>query len=555
MPADPATGTAPAPPPPPPPGRYPGLVIAFRTARRAARSGVLWGYVFGLTVASSALGYVAAYKTQAQRARFATLFGRNAGLAAVNGPAHEIQTVAGYTVWKSFMFLMVLGAVWGLLTATRLLRGEEDAGRWELLLAGRTTRRAAAAQALAGLGAGLAVLWLLTAVITAVVGRSSKVHIATSPALFFALALVVAAAMFLALGALTSQLASSRRQAAGYAGAALGACYALRMVADSGTGLEWLRWVTPLGWVEQLQPLTAPRPLALLPIVALSALMGGLAIYLAGRRDLASSVLAGPATTKPHTRLLSGPTGLAARLAGPSAAGWAVAIAALSLLMGFIAKPGGSALTSSPTIEHVMSRLGAGGGSARAYLGLTFVIVAVIVAFLAASQVSSARAEEADGHLDLLLVRPVSRSGWLAGRVTVSTGLVVGGGLLAGLFAWAGAASQSSGVGIVTLLGAGANLVPPSLFILGTGFFTLGTWPRAATSITYGFLAWSLLIELVGGVFTSDHWVLDTSVFHQMASAPATAPDWARAAVLVLAGAAAAALGAVAFSRRDLAGA
>ncbi len=38
------------------------------------------------------------------------------------------------------MFLMVLGAVWGLLTATRLLRGEEDAGRWELLLAGQTTR-------------------------------------------------------------------------------------------------------------------------------------------------------------------------------------------------------------------------------------------------------------------------------------------------------------------------------------------------------------------------------------------------------------------------------
>ena len=49
---------------------------------------------------------------------------------------------------------MLLGAVWGLLTSTRLLRGEEDGGRWELLLAGRTTRRRAAAQALAGLGAG-----------------------------------------------------------------------------------------------------------------------------------------------------------------------------------------------------------------------------------------------------------------------------------------------------------------------------------------------------------------------------------------------------------------
>jgi hypothetical protein len=45
--------------------------------------------------------------------------------------------VAGYTVWKSFMFLIVVGSAWGLLTGTKLLRGEEDAGRWELLLAGR----------------------------------------------------------------------------------------------------------------------------------------------------------------------------------------------------------------------------------------------------------------------------------------------------------------------------------------------------------------------------------------------------------------------------------
>jgi putative exporter of polyketide antibiotics len=48
--------------------------------------------------------------------------------------------------------------------------------------------------------------------------------------------------------------------------------------------------------------------------------------------------------------------------------------------------------------------------------------------------------------------------------------------------------------------------------------------------------------------------VLDTSVFHQMASAPATAPDWTSATVLVLVGAAAVVLGAVAFRRRDLAG-
>ena len=208
-----------------------------------------------------------------ERAGLAKEFGSNAGVSALVGPAHDIQTVAGFTVWKCLAVLAVVGAVWGLLTGTRLLRGEEDAGRWELLLAGQTTRRAAAAQALAGLGCGLVALWAVTAVITVVVGRSSKVDISPAGALFLAVAVVAAAAMFLALGALASQLAPTRRQASTYASAVLGASYALRMVADSGTGLGWLRWASPLGWVEELQPLTSPHPLALLPIGGLVAVL------------------------------------------------------------------------------------------------------------------------------------------------------------------------------------------------------------------------------------------------------------------------------------------
>ena len=60
-------------------GRYPGATIAFRTARRAVRSGVLWGYIFGITVAASELGYNSTYKTRAERAHVAALFSNNAG--------------------------------------------------------------------------------------------------------------------------------------------------------------------------------------------------------------------------------------------------------------------------------------------------------------------------------------------------------------------------------------------------------------------------------------------------------------------------------------------
>ena len=67
---------------------------------------------------------------------------------------------AGSTRWpatpsyKSGMTVIILGAIWGLLIATRSLRGEEDAGRWELFLSGRTTRGRAAVQAAIGLGVG-----------------------------------------------------------------------------------------------------------------------------------------------------------------------------------------------------------------------------------------------------------------------------------------------------------------------------------------------------------------------------------------------------------------
>ncbi len=548
MPAEPAL-RAPA-----PAARRPGSVVAVRTARLALRSGVLWGWVFGLTVASSALGYVSAYKTPAARANFATTFGSNAGLDAIAGPANQLQTVAGYTVWKSLAFLSVLGALWGLLTATRLLRGEEDAGRWELLLAGQTTKRRATAQVIAGLGAGFAALFALTCVISVAVGHASKVHIATGSMAFFAIAVVSSAAIFLAAGALASQVAATRRQAAGYAGAALGVSYALRMVADSGTGLAWLRWATPLGWIEELQPLTSPRPLALVPIGALTALLAVIAVHLAGSRDLGASILADRGIARPRTRLLSGPLGLTVRLARATVLAWTGAIAATALLLGFVAKQAGQSFATTPSIEKVLTKLGAHGRGADAYLGVAFLIVAVLVAFVAIGQITAARGEEAAGHLEHFLVRPVARWTWLADRLSVSVTAIVASGLTAGLFTWLGAASEHAGVSFVGVLEAGLNLVPPALCILGIGVLTIGVWPRGTSIVTYAVLAWSFLIELVGGLVSSNHWLLDTSLFHQMAPAPAVSPDWTSGAVLVVLGAAAALIGGSALQYRDLAG-
>ncbi len=127
-------------------------------------------------------------------------------------------------------------------------------------------------------------------------------------------------------------------------------------------------------------------------------------------------------------------------------------------------------------------------------------------------------------------------------------------GVIAGVFTWVGTATEHTGLGFGTLLDAGLNVVPPALCILGIGALAFGLWPGASSVIVYGVLGWGLLIEIVGGIGALSHWVFDTSVFHQMSAAPAVTPDWTTAGVMVAVGMACAALGAVAFERRDLRG-
>ena len=105
-------------------GRSPRVVVLGQTTRKAARSAALWGYLFGVVVASSAISYTRIYRTQAEREHLAAAFGSNHASSALFGPAPQLQTVAGFTVLKASMTLMILGAIWGLLMSTRLLRGK-----------------------------------------------------------------------------------------------------------------------------------------------------------------------------------------------------------------------------------------------------------------------------------------------------------------------------------------------------------------------------------------------------------------------------------------------
>jgi ABC-2 type transport system permease protein len=534
--------------------RLPGVVVMRQALRRAVRSGAVWGLVFGLYVMAQTLSYTSVYKTVRQRDQMALAYGSNIGLNALIGPARDINTVNGYACWRLLGILSILGGIWGVLTATRLLRGEEESGRTELLLAGQTTRRGAVVQAMTGLGGGLALLFCLTLAGVVLTGRSPSVGFSLPACLYFSVTLVASAAEFLAVGALTSQLAVTRRQAATLAGTVFGVSYALRMVADSDPSLHWLVWLSPLGWIEESRPLTDPHPAALLPVLALVALVVYAAIHLSGLCDLGSAVFPARDSATPRLALLGGPIRLAVRLSRASAAGWLFAVAAFAVLIGSVAENSTKDVSGSADISQAIGRVGGHGSLAAIYLGLTFLVLALITSMVAAGQAAVIRTEEADGHLENLVVRPLCRTAWFTGRLGLSAVLIVVAALVAGFGAWAGSAGQHTGVSTGSLLLAGLNIAPASLLILGLGALAFGVRPRWTPVVVYGYLAWSFLVELLGSIVHASHWLMDTSVFFHMAPAPASDPDWASAGVVTGIAFACAVAGCAAFNRRDLAG-
>jgi ABC-2 type transport system permease protein len=533
-------------------GRRAGRAVFVTTARRAVRPGALWGLVFGGMVAATMSTYLSAFPTAAERSNMARSIEGNAAFEAIFGIIRRMDTVAGYTAYKTMFSMMIIGAVWGLLVATRLLRGEEDAGRWEVFLAGRTTRGGATLQAVAGLGAALVALWVPIAVLTAVGGSPSKIHIGVSASLFFATAVVAAAAMFMTIGAVLSQLAATRHDANVIGAAILAGSYLIRMAADSDPRIGGLRWLSPLGWIEELRPLTGSRAVAFLPIMALIAAGVAVAVKAASRRDLGASLFADRATPRSRIVLLGGQAVFTVRLTWRPVTAWLAALGFTGLVFGLVTQAAGASLQGSPTLARVIGRLGATGAGAVTYLGFVFLVAAGLVAVAVAGQISAIRNEEVAGHLDNLLVRPVARWRWLTVRLLVGLALVVVASVLTGVAAWVGAATQHAAVGFGSLVEAGFNVAPPAVFILGIGVLVYGLWPRAAIGVTYGLVVWSFFVEAFASVVNSNHWLRDTSPLLHIAPAPAADPNWTAAAWLAGLGALAAAAGVAAFTRRDL---
>jgi ABC-2 type transport system permease protein len=521
------------------PGLGAMLAVQWRTHRRAL---LIWMLVLIAGMVGTAGSIAGLYATPEQIHTYAQAVTAGDALVVVNGRVEGVDSLGGIIADEFGFLAALLIPLLGISLVAQATRAEEEAGRLELVLAGRVARHV---PILAGLIVASA------AILVIAVGFALGLTVFGVPAarsILYAASLGALAFVFAGLSALLAQVTLHSRGVYTWGLLVLALGYALRGVGDVTN--TWFTWLSPLGWAEKAAPFGDMRWWTLLIPLAAGGLLAALAILVAGRRDLGSALVRGGPGPARASSWLRSPLGLATTIHRPALLGWLAGTVILAGLMGALAQQFIDAILGNPAMAQALGV--SSGRPTDAMVAVTQLYIAIIATASVVQAVGSLRSEETTGRLEARLSGTLSRMGWLvAHTVVIVVGLlvivVVSSVVLAVGTAW----STGTAVDVGRILAAGAAYLPAELLVGGLALALFGLRPRALP-VAYAAVAVVAFIAFLGPGLRLPTWVLDLSPTTHVGNPPLGAVE---APPLVVIGAIAAVLGgaaAMGFRRRGV---
>lgn len=507
-----------------------------------------------LAVAATAAGMSALVAAQ-----YDSMFGGTLGAPAVQalaenpairilfGPPLALDSAGGFTVWRTGTPILLLASVWILLATTRITRGDEEAGRWQLLLAGRlrigdVVGRCLVAVTVSATVIGAAVVIALLATGTGPIG-----------AVIYGVGVAGVALTFATVGLLFAQVLPTRSAAVGAAVAAVGFAQLVRMLADGVPALAWSAWSSPFGLLGRAAPYAHDRVLPLVVLAAYPVVFGVAALLTAGHRDLDGGLVTVATSRAPRTRMLGSVGAFAVRRSLPITAGWAAGIGAYFLLIGAVIASIIDFLTANPRFAELAAAAGFVGLSSPAGLaGALFSLLSVPTGLYAMSRLSALVSDERARRWTLLFATPVPRNQLAGTEIAVTAAGVMVLHTVAGVAMAAGAAITGGHLGLAPALAGALNTVPIAWLALGAAALALGWLPSwvgfvGALPVVGGFL-WDVLADTVH----APEQLAALSPFKHLSRVPLEPPDWGAVAALTTIAVLLAVSGIAGYRRRDL---
>ena len=471
-----------------------------------------WGIGMGLVVISPMASVHALVTTPEARQQLVTL----AASFAWNADVVAVDTIGGYATWKIGIFVFLL-AVWPILAASRMLRGEEDRGSMDVLLSLPRPRMRVALEKVAAMWTALLVIGLLIGLLAFAGGKEFGGDFGVGDAVLYGLNLSLICAVFGSLALLISQFTQERGPAAGSTAGLLLVSIVLDMVHRVAPNTEWISRFSPIYYYNLSKPLVPSYGSnfgAMLVMLGLAAILSAAAVWLFARRDIGR--------TAPLPRWLRLPeraasTALPVRdwsIGSVYARGlgmiamptlwWTLGIAGFAGWMVYVVQlmeqKLSALLSGSTAMTELIKNLGGGDVGVNAgFLSAMFFFLPLLVMAFAVTQVNGWSADEQDGRLDLVLAAPQPRPSVLLGRFAALATATVFIAVVTLLVSAGAAAAAGLSINLGNLAAATLGIIPLGLLIASIGYLAAG-WLRTAADtglLSFVLAAW-FFISFIG---------------------------------------------------------
>ncbi len=330
--------------------------------------------------------------------------------------------------------------------------------------------------------------------------------------------------------------------------------FLLRMGGDSGgEGLEWMSWLSPVGWFSRIRPFAGEEWWVVTLWLALGAATTLVAISVASRRDVGAGAFPPRPGPDRAGRLLSSPLGLAWRLHQGSIVGWTVGMAVLGAVYGAAAESVGDMLEGNPQLLEIFEQMGGEQGLTDTFFSAAVGIIAIVTSAHAIRAVLRLLVEEEAQRADPVLATATPRVKWAwshlwFGILGPAVILAVAGAVAGATY---GAIIGDVGGSAVRVLGSAMLQLPAVWVLTGVTMALYGLAPARA-DLSWGVLVLCLILGQLGQILQFPQWSLNLSPFSHIPLYPAEEIEVLPLLVLTGIAAALIATGLVSFRRRDV---
>jgi ABC-2 type transport system permease protein len=519
-----------------------GALTRFVVRRDRLRI-LLWVAAILLVVVSTVGSVKGLYPNQAELDKAARASEDNVAAIIFNGPPQGLDTVGGQVAFQTGSFGLLLMGLMSIFMLGHMTRGEEEAGRSELLGSLPIGEHALAAAALGTVAAMNIVTGGLVTVALLAFG------LPTAGSVAFGLSFTLLGLLFAALTLVAAQVSENTRVAYGVGGLVLGAAFVLRAVGDIGDGT--VSWLSPIGWVQKTRPFAGEQWWPFLIVVGVTGLLSWLAAALSRRRDLGAGLIQPRAGRARGAPSLGSPLGLATRVQRGSVLGWTAGLAVLAVAYGSITDSINEFVQDNETFADFVAAQGQG-TLIEQYLAMSFRILALMAAGFAIQSALRIRSEESAGRAEPVLATPVSRVRFAASHLTIAFGGTLAVMIVLGVTFGVSDAAVTGDAGAIGQSVVTAVLFVPAVWLLvGLVTMLIGVLPRA-TALAWAALGVCFVIGMFGQLLDLAGWAQDASPFQHVPRYPAGDIQLLPLAALVAIAAALTTAGLVGLQRRDI---